>query len=285
MTKKQRVPKLSRLQGCGAGSSVSPTQIAAFFLVGHQPGCHWVSISIRECDYNAKKIATALGLPETIIYRTETLRLCSQHKRASEADLLHLLGGDAVTGDMLYAIIGPHELVDQHGVQAPAASSSDSQEVYGSIYSCQYFRLRPVGQASACHAAAGFDLLGLGGSDHKPSPFASAGVHGTVRDPPDDWPWKKCCGARHAKGIDCSNFSGWNYNWALGIHLNTDIHKQAARGQARSSHGELQAHVIERPDQGCQRPRDSVWHPPAPIPDGQLVSHELRPCPPLGEVM
>ena len=47
-------------------------------------------------------------------------------------------------------------------------------------------------------------------------------------DPPESWPWKECCGERHAKGIDCSNFSGWNYNWALGIHLNTDVHKQAA---------------------------------------------------------
>jgi hypothetical protein len=62
-------------------------------------------------------------------------------------------------------------------------------------------------------------------------------------DPPDDWPWKQCCGARHDKGIDCSNFSGWNYNWAFGIHLNTDVHKQAAASTARSAHGEL-AHGI-----------------------------------------
>ena len=67
-------------------------------------------------------------------------------------------------------------------------------------------------------------------------------------DPPAGWPWQKCCAGRNGKGIDCSNFSGWNYNWALGIHLNTAIHKQAARRSAPSSHGELQAEVIHRPE-------------------------------------
>jgi cell wall-associated NlpC family hydrolase len=67
-------------------------------------------------------------------------------------------------------------------------------------------------------------------------------------DPPDEWPWKQCCGARHGKGMDCSNFSGWNYNWAFGIHLNTGIHEQAEQAKARSAHGELHARVIPRPD-------------------------------------
>ena len=67
-------------------------------------------------------------------------------------------------------------------------------------------------------------------------------------NPPADWPWQHCCAGRNGRGVDCSNFSGWNYNWALGIHLNTDIHKQAAQRTARSAHGELRAHVIERPE-------------------------------------
>ena len=67
-------------------------------------------------------------------------------------------------------------------------------------------------------------------------------------NPPADWPWQKCCAGRQGKGVDCSNFSGWNYNWAFGIHLNTDIHKQAERAAAKSAHGELHAHVIRRPE-------------------------------------
>lgn len=67
-------------------------------------------------------------------------------------------------------------------------------------------------------------------------------------DPPAGWPWQHCCAGRNGKGVDCSNFSGWNYNWALGIHLNTDIHKQAAQARARSTHGELHARVIPRPE-------------------------------------
>ncbi len=66
-------------------------------------------------------------------------------------------------------------------------------------------------------------------------------------DPPKDWPWNHCCAGRQGKGVDCSNFSGWNYNWSLGIHLNTDIHKQGAETTAPSAHGEVRAKVIQRP--------------------------------------
>lgn len=66
-------------------------------------------------------------------------------------------------------------------------------------------------------------------------------------DPPKGWPWQQCCAGRNGKGLDCSNFSGWNYNWALGIHLNTDIHKQGALTKAPSTHGELVAETIHRP--------------------------------------
>ena len=67
-------------------------------------------------------------------------------------------------------------------------------------------------------------------------------------NPPQDWPWNRCCAGRQGKGVDCSNFSGWNYNWALGIHLNTDIHRQGAEASARTSHGEARAQVIKRPE-------------------------------------
>ena len=67
-------------------------------------------------------------------------------------------------------------------------------------------------------------------------------------NPPQGWPWNHCCAGKQGKGVDCSNFSGWNFNWALGIHLNTDIHKQAAEATAKSAHGEARAEVIKRPE-------------------------------------
>jgi cell wall-associated NlpC family hydrolase len=83
-------------------------------------------------------------------------------------------------------------------------------------------------------------------------------------DPPAGWPWQHCCAGRNGKGVDCSNFSGWNYNWALGIQLNTDVHKQAAQDRAPSSHGEVHAETIRRPEGS-----PAEWY-------GQLVK-ELRP--------
>ena len=67
-------------------------------------------------------------------------------------------------------------------------------------------------------------------------------------NPPQGWPWNKCCAGKQGKGVDCSNFSGWNYNWALGIHLNTDIHTQGRETTAKSAHGEVRAQVIKRPE-------------------------------------
>jgi cell wall-associated NlpC family hydrolase len=65
--------------------------------------------------------------------------------------------------------------------------------------------------------------------------------------PPAGWPWKQCCAGRNGRGVDCSNFSGWNYNWALGIHISTDVHKQAVSTTAHVGQREIHAQVIERP--------------------------------------
>ncbi len=46
-------------------------------------------------------------------------------------------------------------------------------------------------------------------------------------EPPPDWPWKTVAYGRNSKGLDCSNFTSWVYNYGLGIHINSDVHKQA----------------------------------------------------------
>ena len=56
-------------------------------------------------------------------------------------------------------------------------------------------------------------------------------------DPPADWPWHQVGFGRNSKGLDCSNFTGWIYNYGLGIRLNTNVHKQAELDQADRGHG------------------------------------------------
>jgi cell wall-associated NlpC family hydrolase len=51
-------------------------------------------------------------------------------------------------------------------------------------------------------------------------------------DPPDGWPWKPVALGRNSKGLDCSNFTSWIYNYGLGIHINADVHKQAESSTA-----------------------------------------------------
>ena len=63
-------------------------------------------------------------------------------------------------------------------------------------------------------------------------------------DPAAGWPWQECRASRNGKGVDCSNESGWNDNWALGIDFNTDNHRQEALTKAPSTHGEMHAETI-----------------------------------------
>jgi cell wall-associated NlpC family hydrolase len=56
-------------------------------------------------------------------------------------------------------------------------------------------------------------------------------------DPPADWPWHKVAHGRNSKGIDCSNFTSFCYNYGLGIKLDTGIRQQAKRREIRGPGG------------------------------------------------
>ena len=67
-------------------------------------------------------------------------------------------------------------------------------------------------------------------------------------DPPASWPWHKVAYGRNSKGVDCSNFSSFCYNYALGVKLDTGIRRQAERREVRGpgGHGILAVEAIER---------------------------------------
>jgi hypothetical protein len=56
-------------------------------------------------------------------------------------------------------------------------------------------------------------------------------------NPPENWPWKKVAYGRNSKGVDCSNFSSFYYNYGLGIKLDTGIHQQGDRTTVRGPGG------------------------------------------------
>lgn len=51
--------------------------------------------------------------------------------------------------------------------------------------------------------------------------------HVPAWSPPPDWPWKEVRSGRRGPGLDCSNFTGFAYAYALGLHLSTDVAVQA----------------------------------------------------------
>ena len=57
--------------------------------------------------------------------------------------------------------------------------------------------------------------------------FAYEHHHLPEWDPPADWPWDPVCTDTQGMGVDCSNFTGWVYNWCYGIQMDTDIDVQA----------------------------------------------------------
>jgi cell wall-associated NlpC family hydrolase len=64
-------------------------------------------------------------------------------------------------------------------------------------------------------------------------------------DPPPDWPWKPTCAGRNGRGVDCSNFTGFVYNLAFGVRLNTDVGRQA---ELRHTAGGMPIQRVELPE-------------------------------------
>jgi cell wall-associated NlpC family hydrolase len=62
--------------------------------------------------------------------------------------------------------------------------------------------------------------------------------------PPVDWPWKEVRSGRRGAGLDCSNFTGFAYSYALGIDLPTGVDAQAQTRRAATSDGGL-GHRVE----------------------------------------
>ncbi|MSR75647.1 MAG: hypothetical protein EXS14_09300 [Planctomycetes bacterium] len=66
-------------------------------------------------------------------------------------------------------------------------------------------------------------------------------------DPPQDRPFNKSPAGHQTRGLDCSNFTTWVYNWAVGIHINSGIGAQALAQRPRAPRGGLAPHTrIER---------------------------------------
>lgn len=76
--------------------------------------------------------------------------------------------------------------------------------------------------------AVAYNMIGLPYQHH----------HIPAWDPPADWPWKPVAYGRNSKGLDCSDFTSWVYNYGLGIHLNSDVHKQAEISEIEGPGGE-----------------------------------------------
>jgi cell wall-associated NlpC family hydrolase len=62
-------------------------------------------------------------------------------------------------------------------------------------------------------------------------------------DPPRDWPWKKVAYGHNSKGVDCSDFTSWVYNYGLGIKLHTSIGEQADAEDIEGPGGNGTIHV------------------------------------------
>jgi cell wall-associated NlpC family hydrolase len=76
-------------------------------------------------------------------------------------------------------------------------------------------------------------------------------------NPPSDWPWKETKLGHNGKGVDCSNFTSFAYNLALGINLSGDVKEQSAASQVSGlgANRIIQAARIELPRTYADRVR------------------------------
>ncbi|APW62080.1 NlpC/P60 family protein [Paludisphaera borealis] len=74
-------------------------------------------------------------------------------------------------------------------------------------------------------------------------------------NPPASWPWTHTCAGGNGKGFDCSNFTSFVYNQGFGIHLNSDVGRQATLEHAlEGNHGrEIRVHRVELPESYDER--------------------------------
>ena len=56
-------------------------------------------------------------------------------------------------------------------------------------------------------------------------------------DPPKDWPWKEVASGENGRGVECSNFTTFVYNLALGLKIDSGILLQAQTTEARLADG------------------------------------------------
>ena len=66
-------------------------------------------------------------------------------------------------------------------------------------------------------------------------------------NPPTDWPWKEVGHGSNAKGVDCSNFTGFVYNLSLGIKITSDCVKQSTQTQIKTNAGVLKFEQLQKP--------------------------------------
>jgi cell wall-associated NlpC family hydrolase len=56
-------------------------------------------------------------------------------------------------------------------------------------------------------------------------------------DPPPGWPWKEVASGRNARGVDCSNFTTFVYNLALGLKPDSGIQQQSEMKEVKLADG------------------------------------------------
>jgi hypothetical protein len=66
-------------------------------------------------------------------------------------------------------------------------------------------------------------------------------------EPPTDWPWKEVAHGRNAKGIDCSNFTTFVYDVALGIRFTSAVVEQSESTEAICAGKKVKIERIEKP--------------------------------------
>lgn len=69
-------------------------------------------------------------------------------------------------------------------------------------------------------------------------------------EPPPGWPWKEVASGKNGKGLDCSNFTSFAYNQALGVKLSSNVKEQAEATEAAvaGAKAPLKLKRLEKPE-------------------------------------
>jgi len=123
----------NRYSAAFAFSSFFPSVIPLFLFPSHRPGRNRETLAIGKLDHHAEETPPRCGLPQDVIDRVFSGRLCTLNQCPAKTNFLDFFGLNAVTGNVSDSIWRPDELANLHSLILHRTCQDSSGAVWDTL--------------------------------------------------------------------------------------------------------------------------------------------------------